>query len=116
MKHFKKGKTFGRERNQRAALLKSLARSLIKREKIVTTEAKAKSLRPAIEKIVTRAKQKNLANTRQLADFLDPKSVKRLLEVISPRYQTRSGGYIRIVKMAPRKSDGSPMALIEFIK
>lgn len=116
MKHFKRGKTFGRVRGQRTALAKVLVRALIQKEKILTTEAKAKSLRPAIEKMVTKAKAKNLPAIRQLAAFLDQKSTKKLVETISPRYQTRPGGYTRIIKVPPRKSDGSPMAIIEFVK
>lgn len=116
MQHLKKTRKFGRERNQRNALLKSLIRSLIEQEKIVTTEAKAKSLRPLVEKVITRGKSNNLAAVRYLNSFLDAKNAKKVYEVLGPRYQSRAGGYTRILRRPARKSDGSPQALIEFVK
>lgn len=116
MKHHKKGKTFGRVRKLRTALMRDLVRSLIQHEKITTTETKAKALRPKIEKIITKGKQKNIANIRQLTAELGVELAKKVYEAISPRYQKRAGGYTRILKMAPRKSDSSSMAIIEFVK
>lgn len=116
MKHLKRGRVFGRKKNQRAALIKDLVRSLVKYEKITTTEAKAKSIKPVVEKIVTQGKNKNLATTRRLGVLLDKELAKKISEILSPRYQTRPGGYTKITKIPPRKSDGSPMAIIEFIK
>lgn len=116
MKHHKKGKTFGRIRKTRTALMRDLARSLILNEKITTTETKAKALRPQVEKIITRGKQKNVANTRYLSAYLGGDSAKKIFETISPRYQQRAGGYTRILKISPRKSDNSSMAIIEFVK
>jgi len=116
MKHGKKGKTFGRIRKTRAALMRDLARALILNEKITTTETKAKALRPKVEKIITKGKQKNIANLRSFSAYLGIDSAKKILETISPRYQNRAGGYTRILKISPRKSDNSPMAMIEFVK
>lgn len=116
MKHLKKGRIFGREKKQRSALMKGLARSLIKHERIITTEAKAKSLRPAVEKIITRGKKNNLQTIRYLRTFLSKDLVKKVGGVLSPRYQSKQGGYTRIIKLPPRKSDGSPTAIIEFVK
>ena len=116
MKHHKKGKTFGRVRKIRVALMRDLMRALIEHEKITTTETKAKAIRPKIEKIITRGKQKNLSNMRYLSSELGNVPAKKVYDTLSPRYQNRAGGYTRILKMAPRKSDNSAMAVIEFIK
>ena len=116
MRHHKKGKTFGRVRKTRTALLRDLARALIANEKIFTTEIKAKALRPKIEKIITRGKEKNISNLRLLSGQLGAASAKKIFDTISPHYRQRAGGYTRILKVTPRKSDGSPMAIIEFIK
>jgi len=116
MKHLKKGRIFGRTKNLRSALIRDLVKSLIEHEKITTTEAKAKSLRPAVEKIITRGKKKTLAVNRQLHSFLGEKTAKKVSNILSPRYQLHLGGYTRITKLPPRKSDGSPMAIVEFVK
>ncbi|MDO8495342.1 MAG: 50S ribosomal protein L17 [bacterium] len=116
MRHLSKQKKFGRTMNQRNALLNGLVRSLIERERIVTTEVKAKSLRPRVEKIITKGKVKNLSTVRYLHSLLNPKNAKKVYDVLSPRYQSRPGGYTKIMKMPPRKSDGASMAIIELIK
>ncbi len=118
MRHHNNVRKFGRTRGQRASLIKGLALSLIKREKIKTTEAKAKELRPFIEKLVTRSKKADL-NTKRLitATLLNRATeTKKLFETLAPSYMDRKGGYTRITKLAPRKSDGSKMAYIEFVK
>lgn len=115
MKHHKKGKTFGRVRKVRIALMRDLMRALIEKEEITTTQAKAKALRPKIEKIITRGKQKNIANIRFLSSELGISSAKKVYETLSPRYQTRAGGYTQILKVAPRKSDAASMAIIKFL-
>ena len=116
MRHHNANRKFGRNSNQRVALLRSLAEGLIKHGKIKTTEAKAKELRPYVEKLVTKARVNNLANHRLLISRLGNASrVKELFATIGPRYATRAGGYTRITKLAPRKSDGSKMAIIEFV-
>lgn len=117
MKHQKKGRTLGRKRNQKTALLKSLASSLVKNEKITTTEAKAKELRPFVEKLVTRAKNDTVASRRIIDSRLGSVSLtKKLVEEIAPQYKKRDGGYTRIVKLPPRLSDSAKMAVIEFVK
>lgn len=116
MRHHNSNRKFGRKRDQRDALLKSLAYALISEEKITTTEAKAKELRPYIEKLVTRASKKDLSSLRLLVSRLGSKdSAHKLINVIAPRYQERGGGYTRIVKLTPRKGDASKMAVIEFV-
>ena len=116
MRHLSKKKKFGRTSGKRDALLKGLVCSLIEREKITTTATKAKAIRPLVEKAVTRGKDKNLSAIRFLNSLLDAKTAKKICEVIAPRYQSRLGGYTKILKLPARKSDGSPMAIIEFIK
>ena len=97
--------------------MNSLALNLIMREKIKTTEPKAKELRPFIEKLITRAKQDSLSTRRLLAARLQNRrrEVKKLCEVIAQRYQKKQGGYTRILKLPPRKSDGARLAVIEFV-
>lgn len=116
MRHLKRGRKFGRTRKQRRALLRNLAYQLIMKGRIVTTEAKAKELRPMVEKVITRAKTPTLKNRRLLASKLPVPAVKRALEAVAPSFAGRSGGYTRIIKLGPRKSDASKMAIIEFVK
>jgi large subunit ribosomal protein L17 len=116
MRKRKKGRKLSRKRDQRRALLKSLARELFLREKIKTTTARAKELRSFAEKFIERAKEKNLSNLRYLKRFFGKDVVKKLFEEIGPRYRERKGGYTRIIKLGPRKSDGAEMAIIELLK
>ena len=97
--------------------MNSLALNLIIREKIKTTEPKAKELRPFIEKIVTHAKINTLASKKLVVSKLSnrKKEVKKLFDIIAPRYVDKKGGYTRIIKMGIRKSDGAKMAVIEFV-
>ena len=117
MRHSNSKRKFGRVKNQRNALLSSLALNLIVRGKIKTTEPKAKELRPFIEKLVTNAKKGNLATRRLIISKLSNRGpeVKKLFEVIAPKYKERSGGYTRVLKLGVRKSDGAKMAVIEFV-
>ena len=118
MKHHDKRRKLGRTRDQRKALLKSLALSLIDKGKIMTTEAKAKELRPFIERLVGKAKENTLSSRRIVTSrlFNRESAVKKLFSEIAPRYEKRAGGYTRVLKMAlPRKGDASRMALIEFV-
>ena len=118
MLHHNKNRKLSRTRDQRKALLKSLALSLINKEKITTTEAKAKELRPFIEKLISRAKMGNLASQRLILArlFNQNKAVKKLISEIAPRYAKRKGGFTRILKLsARRKGDASKMAVIEFV-
>jgi large subunit ribosomal protein L17 len=117
MRHHEKFRTLGREKGQRTALIKSLLRSLIIHEGITTTEAKAKELRKFIEPMVTKARANTLAGRRIIiSDLGDAKAAKKLIEVISPAYKTRAGGYTRVIKLPLRKSDGARMAHIQFVK
>ncbi len=116
MRKRKKGRKLSRKKNQRRALLKSLSSALILKEKIRTTEAKAKEIQSFIAKFVTKAKKGDLKSRRLLLRFFSQKVVKKLVEEISPQYKERSGGYTRIIKLGPRKSDGARMAIIEFVK
>ncbi len=117
MRHGNNVRKFGREKNQRVALMKGLAISLIKEEQIMTTEAKAKELRPYVEKMITKAKNPTLAVRRDLyADLYNKRSiVKKLVDDLGVKYQDRKGGYTRIVKLPPRLSDGAKMAVIQFV-
>jgi len=117
MKHSKHSRTLGRLSNQRAALLRSLALSLILHEKIQTTEARAKELRPFIEKIVTKSKNDTLAARRLVLRRLgnSNSATRKLFETLGPKYKDRGGGYTRITKLATKKADARHMAQIEFV-
>ena len=112
-----KARAFNRPKNQREALMRSLARSLILHEGISTTEAKAKELRPIIEKLVTSARVDSVANRRLVSSRLgnDDEIVKKMFTEIAPRYATRPGGYTRIVKRAPNAVNARDNAYIAFI-
>jgi len=114
MRKKKKGRKLSRKRDQRKALMKSLARELFLEEKIKTTKAKAKELRSFAEKFIERAKEKNLTNLRYLRKYFGKEVVKKLFE-IGQRYKERKGGYTRIIKLGPRKSDGAEMVIIELV-
>ncbi len=115
MRHGNHNRKFGRETNQRNALLKSLARSLVIKGKITTTEAKAKEIRPIVEKLVTRGKSATVANRRTLIAQLGDAAVTNKLIKTAATYADRRGGYLRITKMGPRRGDGAAMAVIEFV-
>lgn len=117
MRHNRKGKVLGRTKAPREALMRSLVTSFIVYEKIKTTTAKAKALRPLVEKYITLGKTDTLHNRRQALSFLYTEgAVKKLFEVIGPRYKERKGGYTRIIKLAPRQNDGAEVAIIEMVK
>lgn len=117
MRHHKKGRAFSRIDKGRTALLRSLARSLIEKEKITTSEAKAKELRPFIEKLVTKAKSDTITSRRLINRRLgdNAKATKKIFKAIALRFRARNGGYTRITKLPPRITDGSKMAVIEFV-
>lgn len=117
MRHHHKGRSFGRPKNQREALVRSLMRSLIIHERISTTEAKAKELRPEIEKLVSHARKDTVANRRLVSARLggDDEAVAKLFTAIAPRYAERAGGYTRIVKRAATATDGRKTAYIAFV-
>ena len=117
MRHHNANRTFGRDKNQRSALLKGLVASLIEHGSILTTEAKAKELRPKVEKMVTKAKNPTLTNRRLLLSSLYNNTfvVDRLIGEIAPKFEKRTGGYTRITKVVQRAGDASKMAVIEFV-
>ena len=112
-----KPRSFNRPANQRRALMRSQARSLIIHERISTTEAKAKELRPFVERLVTYGKKDTLASRRLAKARLgDDDAVKKLFDAIAPRYESRAGGYTRIVKRAKRgANDNRKLAYIAFV-
>lgn len=117
MRHRVRGKKFGRITGRRKSFLRNLAVALIRTGKIETTEARAKAIRPVVERMVTIAKRGDLPARRLLLARLgDKKTVERLLEEIAQRYVERKGGYLRIIKSSKRrKRDGAPVATIEFV-
>lgn len=120
MRNHNRNRKFGRETNQRRALLRSLAISLINNEKIETTEPKAREIRSYVEKLITKGKKADIATRRNLNSKLGSggdAASKKIIEVLSPMYKDRNGGYLRIIKKGKRiGSDGADMALIEFVK
>jgi large subunit ribosomal protein L17 len=117
MRHGKAGKKFSRKTGERRAFMRSLANNVIRRERVETTVARAKAIRPVVEKAVTIAKKDTLASRRLLLSrFHDQGLVKKLIENLGPRYKERPGGYMRIVKTGKaRKRDGVQVAIIEFV-
>ena len=116
MRHHGNVRKFGREKTQRHALMRSLARNLIRDSRITTTLAKAKEIRPYVEKLVTTAKSGTVASRRLIVSRIQGKAeAKKLVDTIAPKYKDRKGGYTRIVRMPDRDLDNSAMALIEFV-
>jgi large subunit ribosomal protein L17 len=116
MRHRVGGRKLQRTSSHRAALFRNQAAALIKHEQITTTLAKAKELRPYVEKLVTLAKKGGLSNRRLAhARLLDETQLKKLFEVLAERYASRNGGYTRVVKAGIRASDAAQMAIIEFV-
>ncbi|MCD6517776.1 MAG: 50S ribosomal protein L17 [Candidatus Aminicenantes bacterium] len=116
MRHLVKRHRLGRDSAQRKALMRSLVTSFLEKERIKTTKAKAKALRPVAEKMITLAKKGTLHSRRKVLSFVYKKDVvKKLFEDIGPRFSERPGGYTRIIKLGPRAGDGAEMALIELI-
>ncbi len=135
MRHRVAGRKFGLPSDQRRALLKSLVRSLIEHDKIVTTETRAKDVKPIVEKLITTAKRNDIHARRLVRQYVDSNVaefgvnaengklarnpnyvVPRLFEQIAPRYRNRSGGYTRITKLGARRGDGAPMVLLELVE
>lgn len=116
MRHAHRGRKFGRERGPRRAFLRNLAGQLIVRERITTTEARARELRTIVERFVTYGKRRNVAALRLLMSRLSKAAAYKAYHELPVRYASRPGGYTRIVKRArARKSDGAKMATIEFV-
>jgi large subunit ribosomal protein L17 len=117
MRHHNSVRKFGRKTNVRNALLKGLALSLIKHGRIQTTEAKAKELRPFVEKLITVARPGTATTKRIVTSRLMNRApeVKKFFADVVPQYADRKGGYTRILKLPARLGDGSKMAIIEFV-
>lgn len=116
MRHHNQIRKFGRKRNVRRALLRSLALSLVEKGKIVTTEAKAKELRPFVEKLLTHGKVGTLSAQRLIVSRLqNEKGTRKIMTDLAPQYKDRKGGYTRITKLPRRGGDASKMAVIEFV-
>ncbi|MFN0092641.1 MAG: 50S ribosomal protein L17 [Acidimicrobiales bacterium] len=112
----KKARRFGGDAAHQRLMMANLAASLFAAEGIVTTEAKAKALRPVAEKLITKARKGGLHNQRQVVAYLgDKEMATKLFSDIGPRYAARPGGYLRILKLGPRHGDNAPMARIELV-
>ncbi|WP_210484361.1 50S ribosomal protein L17 [Microvirga antarctica] len=116
MRHGFRGRRFNRTSEHRLAMFANMAAALIKHEQIITTLPKAKDLRPVVEKLITLGKRGDLHARRQaMAQLRDEDMVRKLFAVIGPRYQSRQGGYCRVLKAGFRYGDNAPMAVIEFV-
>lgn len=117
MRHLVEGKKLGRVKKQRTALVRGLLTNLILHERIETTLPKAKVIRPVIEHMITIAKKGDMNAKRQLMEDLFSKQiiVKKLMQEIAPKYATRTGGYVRIIKKGFRPGDAAEVAIIEFV-
>ena len=116
MNHGKRGRRFNRTQSHRKAMFQNLAISLLEHEQIVTTLPKAKDLRPVVEKLITLGKRGDLHARRQaIAELRSLDAVKKLFEVVGPRYAERNGGYTRIIKAGFRHGDNAAIAVIELV-
>lgn len=116
MNHRKTGRRFGRDSGHRQAMFANMAASLVKHEQIVTTLAKAKDLRRVMDKYITLAKKGDLNSRRVAASRMrDEEMVKKLFDVLGPRYKERNGGYTRVLKAGFRHGDSAPRAVIELV-
>ena len=112
----RQARRFGGSAQHQKLMMANLVASLVAAEGIVTTEAKAKAMRPVAERLVTKARKGGLHNFRQVLSYLgDVEMMTKLFDEVAPRYQTRPGGYTRVLKLGPRKGDNAPMARIEFV-
>src|SRR5581483_3117451 len=110
------GRKFKRDANERKALFKGLATSLVLYEEIKTTEEKAKAIKGMVDKLVTKAKKKEMASFELLQSFLTPTAAKKLIVDIAPRFTERSGGYTRIVRLGKRLNDGASVVMMEWVE
>lgn len=116
MRHHNSKRKFGRQKDQRVALLRSLANNFFERGFITTSLPKAKELRPFVEKLITRAKVGSIASRRMIASRINSKKIaSKIVKVVALKYKDRKGGYTRITRLAPRASDASQRAKIELV-
>ena len=117
MRHKVKGRKFDRPGDERAALFRNLVTDLMRHERLKTTEAKAKEVRPIAERMITLGKDGTLHARRQALAYINDKDVvKKLFDDVAPRFASRPGGYTRIVKLGPRNGDGALMAQLELVE
>ncbi len=116
MRHRLAGRHLGRSSSHRRALYRNQVTDLLRHEKLVTTEAKAKEVRSLTERMITLGKKGELSHRRQaLAYIFDDVVVRKLFDDIAPRYEERAGGYTRLTKLGPRRGDMAPMAQVELV-
>ncbi|MFN8532054.1 MAG: 50S ribosomal protein L17 [Dehalococcoidia bacterium] len=116
MRHGVGGRQFGRASDHRVAMFRNLVTDALRYEAITTTEAKAKEIRPMVEKVITIGKENTVYARRKAARILyDPLVVRKVFDVIAPRLADRKGGYVRITKLGPRRGDGAEMARLEVL-
>lgn len=116
MRHLKKGRKLGSDASHTTAMLRSLARALFTSERIKTTEARAKEVRPLVDKIITWGKKGDVHSRRlAMAELGDRELVHKIFADIAPRFAEREGGYTRILKLGPRKGDAAPMVIMELV-
>lgn len=117
MRHHSAVKKFRKQTDQRKAFMNSLAEALVSHERILTTETRAKAVKPYVERMITKAKVPTLAKRRLMIALLGgrEKTVKKIFDVLAPRFKERKGGYLRITKVAKRSQDGRQSAVIEFV-
>jgi large subunit ribosomal protein L17 len=117
MRHKKAGRKFDRAGDERKALLRGLVGDLLRHERLKTTEAKAKEMRPIAEKMITLGKDGTVHARRMAFAYVNDKDVvRKLFDDIAPRFATRPGGYTRIIKLGPRLGDGAAMAQVELVE
>jgi large subunit ribosomal protein L17 len=117
MRHAVRGRKLGRTSAHRQALFRNQLQSLVTNERIITTLPKAKELRPIAEKVITRGKKGTVHDRRWVLSWILSRDlVKKLFDDIAPRFSTRPGGYLRIVKLGPRQGDGAEMAVLELVE
>ncbi|MHC1696651.1 MAG: 50S ribosomal protein L17 [Geobacteraceae bacterium] len=117
MRHNKSGRRLGRTTSHRVAMFRNMVTSFLTHERIVTTDAKAKELRPIAEKMITLGKKGDLHAVRQAASYIrDKETVTKLFSAIAPRFKERAGGYTRIIKLGIRPGDAAPLSVIELVE
>ena len=116
MRHQRTRHKLSRSASHRKALMRNLCKEIIDHERVKTSEAKAKAVKPEVEKLITKARKGGVHNHRQVISFMGDKDMAhKLFEEIGPRYEGRPGGYTRILKLGPRHGDNAPMARIELV-
>lgn len=117
MRHQIRGRKLGRSPSHRRALFRNQLASLVRAERITTTLQKAKELRPIAEKVITQGKRDTLHARRMVNKWIpDRELIRKVFDEIAPRFSTRPGGYLRIVRLGPRQGDGAEMAILEFVE